>query len=196
MSINIYGIFCKTTWKVYYGSTTMTVAKRLIQHKISYGIFLKNSKARYCSSYEILKNNNYEIKLLEICDVENRYERESFYIRTFPCVNKVIPGRTKKDYMELYYKNNKETRNNYYKIWRENNKEKLKEYNKTYLENNKEELSEKRKEWREKNKEKIAEKLKEKYTCECESNLRKSDKVRHEKSIKHQNYIKNLNKVL
>ena len=45
------------------------------------------------------------------------------------------------------------------------------------------------KEYHETNKERISEKLKEKMTCECGSVYRKADKLRHEKSKKHLDYI-------
>jgi hypothetical protein len=49
---------------------------------------------------------------------------------------------------------------------------------KEYCEEHKEEIREKKKE-----------KRKEKMTCECGSIIRKSDKSKHLKTIKHKNYI-------
>jgi hypothetical protein len=116
----------------------------------------------YVSSFEILKNNNYEIKLLEECDNEIQMcEREDYYIINFPCVNKYrarVPGRTRKEY-------------------REANKEKISEYNKEYHEANRKQ---------------ILEKKKQKYICACGSTLTIRHKARHERSIKHQNYLKSL----
>jgi hypothetical protein len=44
------------------------------------------------------------------------------------------------------------------------------------------------------NKEQINRKSKrQKYLCDCGSELRISNKARHERSLKHQNYIQNLN---
>ena len=104
---NIYGILCKTTWKVYYGSTELTIERRLEIHEKDYKAYLKGYY-HYVSSYEVLKNNNYEIKLLEKCDNKiHMEEREGYYIRTFPCVNKCIPGRTMKEYNKQYREANK-----------------------------------------------------------------------------------------
>jgi hypothetical protein len=181
---NVYGIFCKTTWKVYYGSTALTLEKRLKSHEMDYKASL-NGYYKYVSSYEIIKNNNYEIKLLETCDDEIHMKiREGYYIRTFPCVNKVIPGRTRKE----YYEDNREEMKEYYKA----NKEKLTEKNKEYYKANKEKIAEKNKEYRETNKEKKEQKNKETYTCECGSISRKDGKARHEKSNKHKKYLENL----
>jgi hypothetical protein len=80
--------------------------------------------------------------------------REGHYIRELNCVNKVIPGRTGKQYNE----DNKEKRKEYYQ----------QNYNK------------------------IVEKRKETFICLCGSTLRKNDKARHEKSIKHQNHLKQM----
>ena len=156
---NVYGILCKTTWKVYYGSTELTVEERLEKHEISYRSYLKG-KCRYCSSYEIIKNNNYDIKLLEECDSKLQMcNREDYYIITFPCVNKYrarVPGRTKKE----YYQDNKEKILEKRKEYREANKEKMAEYHKEYYQNNKEKFSEQSKKYYEDNKEKILEKSK------------------------------------
>jgi len=178
---NIYGIFCKTTYRVYYGKTTETIKERLQKHKDDYKSYLKGN-SHYITAYEIIKNNNYEIKLLETCDNKNHMkEREGYYIRTFPCVNKNIPGRTK----EQYYQDNREKileeRKEYYK----ENKEKKKEWR----EDNKVKISEYRKEYYEENRETILEKQKEKYTCACGSSITKQGKSQHEESIKHKKYL-------
>lgn len=153
--INIYGIFCKTTWKVYYGSTKQNINRRLSEHKSNYNRYL-NGKREYGTSFEVIKNNNYEIRLLETCNQENKSDRESFYIRNFDCVNKNIPNRKSKEY--------ERTRKEYHKKWYEQNKEKIKqtiskdkknEYNKKYYLQNKEKMLRYQKEYTDNNKEKI-----------------------------------------
>ena len=56
----------------------------------------------------------------------------------------------------------------------------------------KEQKKENDREYREKNRDILREKAREKFTCECGTTLRKSDKARHNRSIKHQNYIQSL----
>ena len=105
------------------------------------------------------------------------------------CVNKFIPGRTKKE----YYEANKEKRKEYYKEYREANKEKNKEYREINKEKRKEyrEINkDKMKEYYQENKEKILSRQKEKITCDCGSILRQGDKARHNRTTKHQNFIK------
>jgi len=91
-------------------------------------------------------------------------------------------------------------REDYYRKYREENKEKIKEHNKEYKENNKEKIKEKGKEYREENKDKrkeyyiqnkdkINEQRTEKIECICGSIFRRSDKIQHENTKKHNNYI-------
>ncbi|NDD86081.1 hypothetical protein EB118_26265 [bacterium] len=56
-------------------------------------------------------------------------------------------------------------------------------------------MTEYHKNYRDVNKSIIAEKGKIKYTCICGSTLRKSDKSRHEKSLKHMNYCASVSAV-
>ena len=63
-----------------------------------------------------------------------------------------------------------------------------KEYLKKYYEENKEKISKKQKIYREENKEKV----KETITCVCGSCYRKTHKNRHEKTHKHQSFLKSI----
>ena len=60
------------------------------------------------------------------------------------------------------------------KIWRENNLEKYRENNKEYYENNKE-------------------KLNEHHMCECGKSYTLHNKLRHERSNRHQKYLESQN---
>jgi len=66
------------------------------------------------------------------------------------------------------------------------------DYNRKYQEIHKEEIVERKKKYYKEHKEEIAEKQKEKYTCDCGSTLNKAKKTRHEKTLKHINYLKSL----
>ena len=112
MQFNVYKLTCNETGLVYYGSTRETLNKRLSKHKNNYKRYLEGTEKDYCTSYEVLKNNNYKIELLETCDdVYHMIKRETYYFDNFECVNKRrpdVPGRTRKE-------------------WREANKEKISE---------------------------------------------------------------------
>ena len=75
----------------YIGSTSQTINQRLSKHKNNYKNFL-NGKYRYCSSFEILKQNEkpFRIEMLEEIEYENRkdlFDLESKYINENNCVN-------------------------------------------------------------------------------------------------------------
>jgi dsDNA-binding SOS-regulon protein len=93
---------------------------------------------------------------------------------------------------KIYYDEHKEEIVEKDKLKYQKNKEHITERNKIYRDTNKEHIAEKGKEWYEANKEQICEKKKEKFECDCGSICRKSDKVRHERSQKHQNWLKSL----
>jgi hypothetical protein len=66
------------------------------------------------------------------------------------------------------------------------NKERIQQYR----ENNKDIIKDKKSSYYEKHKKDISEKRKIKYKCECGSEIGRSDKAKHERSQKHQNYLK------
>jgi len=96
----IYAIICNKTDKRYIGSTREKyLSRRLARHTYCYKAYLGNGK-RYTTSFEIIKNDDYRIELLENFPCETKYElekRERFYIETLDCVNKIIPTRTSKE---------------------------------------------------------------------------------------------------
>ncbi len=103
----VYKIVCKTTNKQYIGSTIYPLKFRLQKHEKAYIGHLRDPiKVNYCASFDILKENNYEILLLELNEYETRnelLEHEKHYIQTLEnVVNRYIPSRTPKE----YYKDN------------------------------------------------------------------------------------------
>ena len=80
-----------------------------------------------------------------------------------------------------YYENNKE----HQKKYQETNKEKIMNIKKKYYETHKQIINEKVYEYNELNKEK----LKEKITCECGSMFLRRAKLRHERTIRHCQFI-------
>lgn len=163
----IYKIKCNITGQIYIGSTCeKTLSRRLSGHVRNYKDYL-NGKYNNVSSFKIIENGDYYIVLLESVNCENNDElkaRERFHIENNICVNKVIPGRTLKE----YYQDNKEK----FKEYRDANKEKIKEYRQTNIE-------------------KIKDRQKEKITCECGSTFNRQCKARHLRTAKHCQYIKN-----
>ena len=97
----------------YYGHTTMTLEQRKDVHISDVN---RGEKRRQCTSSQIILAGNFEIVLLEEYPCSNKKEvqkRERWWIENHECVNKQIPGRTKKE-------------------WRDDNKVKIAEYQKAY----------------------------------------------------------------
>jgi hypothetical protein len=114
--IKIYRIIDNTNGNIYIGKTKQKyLCDRLSSHK----------SLKDCSSREILKNEDYKIELIEETDDINR---ERYWILNTNCINKQIPGRTRKEYKE----DNREEILQYQSEYRENNKKKAKEYKTEY----------------------------------------------------------------
>ena len=165
---------------VYFGSTTKEyLSQRMATHKNKFKMWT-NGQKYYIKSFELFEKygfDNCKIILLENVNANSKDEllaRESYYIRNFKCVNKVIPNRTKKEYSKEYNIKNKDKNIEYQKDYQKKNKEKISIRKKAYDEENKE-------------------KRKVKITCECGSVCRKYEIRRHEKSKKHIDFINNQN---
>lgn len=162
---------------VYYGSTILKLNKRLSQHR--YDCLNKN-----ISSKILFNTENYKIELVELYSCESKKqlcEREGWYIQNNDCINKLIAGRTVKEYLKEYRKLNKQ----YYK-----------EYSKEYRKLNKDKINQKHKEYYKLNKNKdIWKKAKEKVKCECGAILSRGNLIAHKKTKKHLNYSSSSNPI-
>jgi hypothetical protein len=145
---------------IYYGSTK-DLKIRMNKHKCL--------KTNDCTSKKIIERGNYEVAILETYENIDEYdlvERERWYILNKPCINKIVPHRTRAEYYQdnkeklaEYYQDNKEKIAEQHKEYYQDNKEKIAEQHKEYYQNNKEKIAE----YRQDNKEKIAEQKKEYY---------------------------------
>jgi hypothetical protein len=119
----IYTIRSPHTEKIYIGSTCQRMSKRLYTHRHNYKAY-KNGTSTYITSYKILELGDEYIELLEAYPCNSRIElhkREGELIREYKdiCVNKIIAGRTRKE----YYEDNIE----HAKKYRQDNKEYIKQ---------------------------------------------------------------------
>ena len=99
----IYKIVSNYTDKIYIGSTSQILSKRIYAHRKTYQYYYDNNKGNYITSYELIKLGEIDIILIENYKCENREElksRERYYIELNKeiCVNKNIPSRTIKEY--------------------------------------------------------------------------------------------------
>ena len=117
----IYVIICNKTGLKYYGSTTISLSMRLSIHK-----YMMNKTTKNLSSFEVLKNNDYKIELVENFPCQSKddlFEREKYYIQNNECTNKRIPSRGIKE----WYNDNKNEILQQKKEYYQSNKEILKQ---------------------------------------------------------------------
>ena len=135
----IYKIVCNTTGLQYIGSTCNPyLSTRLAGHRSDYKRYLQK-KHNFISSFEVLKNENYEIILIENCPCETKdqlHARERFHIENNDCVNMIknVGLMNALGYVEYKKQSNKQ--------YRTANKEKIAEYKKQYRAMNKEKIAE------------------------------------------------------
>jgi len=146
---------------------------------------------------------------------EEHKEELSLYFKNYREENKEELKKYKKDHYEdnkekilikskQYREEHKEELSLYFKNYREENKEKIKKYQKDHYEEHKEEIDnykkkwyfsnknriiEKNKKYKEEHRKEISERHKQKITCECGSVITICNKLRHERSQKHQDFI-------
>ena len=173
----IYMIRCNTTKHIYIGSTTKRyLSERLGEHNAQYKCWT-GGKTSYVASFDIIKNNNYVILLVELYPCKSNDElrmREQYHIELSPdCFNRNRAYATEeqtKEYYKKYYETNKEA-----------NKEQKKERNKEYYENNKEQLQEYRNS--------IKARVQQKNDCTCGGKYTTQHLSNHLKSKKHVNSL-------
>jgi len=92
----IYCIKSYNTDKIYIGSTCRSLSQRFSEHKSHYKSGKLKSNSKYIFDYD-----NAYIELIKETPCNNLMELrkyEHYYIRKMECVNKNIPGRTRKQY--------------------------------------------------------------------------------------------------
>jgi len=194
----IYKLIDNTNGNIYIGSTCTSLKERLQGHKDNY-LEHKKKVNNGSTSYNIIKNNDYKIELLENFPCKSKQEllnKEREYIENNKCINIVRPIIThqemldndkkwrtnNKDKLKIYrqndYKKHKDKILEKHKIYYESNKDKLAEQKKIYYEANKDKLAEKKKIYYEANKDKLAEQMKNYYEANKDKiNKRNSEKI-------------------
>ena len=199
----IYKIVNDENDNFYIGSTIQPLYKRMYHHRCKdHSCMSKNLGVDLKDCIIVLVEN------IQCKDKDELLRKERYYIEKYKkeglnIVNKIIPGRTKKEYYEdnkdkivkrkkEHYEKNKDEiskkKINHY----EKNKELYKKKLKDYYENNKEKIKKDNKEYREKTKEKESERRKEKITCECGAIIQKCNN-RHKKTKVHIKFLQSNN---
>jgi len=126
----IYAIVDNTTGARYIGSTTQALQLRLIHHKSDFKLY-RDGKYHYVTSFQILKNGDYRIVLLEEVRCTTRKElesRERHHIESNDCINKIVPCRTDNE----YYQANRERILEQKREYHEANRERINKYKREY----------------------------------------------------------------
>lgn len=92
----IYKITDNTNDNVYYGSTIRKLSERKAEHKYQYKQYCEGKRG-FTTAYDILKNNDWKIELVEEC-TDDLVKRERWYIENNECLNKRVEGRNLQEY--------------------------------------------------------------------------------------------------
>jgi len=180
----IYKLIDNTNGNVYIGSTCKLLKERLKGHRDKY---TQNKKGN--SSFDIIKNNDYKIELLEYFPCKSKQEllrKEREYIENNKCLNKLRPIISNQEMLDIA----KQRSNEYHK----NNRDKILKKQKIYREANKDKIAEKHKIYRDANKDKLKEIRQKKIQCNiCNSTITRGKVAQHKRSQKCQNYKKRFN---
>lgn len=126
----IYKITDVGRTECYIGSTTSTLSARMAQHRAQYKGW-KEGKWQRVSSFDLFDKHgaeNCSIELIEAHPCKNKDElrrREGHYIKKTVCVNKVVAGRSQKQWVE----ENKDRIARTVKAYHEANKDKIRAHN-------------------------------------------------------------------
>ncbi len=178
--IYIYKIVCNKTGEVYIGSTLNTI-KRKCEHK----------QRKSCASNQIINRNDWSFIVIETFNTKFKLIqllKEKWYLDTIPNINmkraltvnnmrKNIKKISDKKYRVKNIDKINVQRKAHYQLTKDEKRDEKNARNRLY---------------RKENKERLSLKLKEKYTCICGCKIRRDSKSKHERSLKHLDYIKKL----
>ena len=132
----IYKIVDNTNGNIYVGSTCeASLCRRIQKHKGAYKSWLKGNRQGKVRSFEILKNNDYKIILLENCPCETKDQllaREQHWIDSLVCINKNNAYHCKLEYDRKWRDKNREKIRLSNLKFNEKNKDKKRAQNKLY----------------------------------------------------------------
>lgn len=125
----------------YIGCTTTTLKQRFHNHKSNYKAWKEKKSLSFCSSFKLFDKFGFEncVALeIEYCAIENKRDREKYWINSMPCINTYKLNFDNVEYHIEYqkqqYKLNAEKLREYhkqrYKLNAENKKEYMREYRK------------------------------------------------------------------
>lgn len=177
--------------RVYIGSTIQDLSKRMASHRCDYNRF-KNGKAGFVSVYAMFDEfttSNCKIELIEDypCTSLNELQRrEGYHIMQHECINKLVAGRTYKEWLQENLELSKERE----RRWRSEHKDHIQQRDKLYYELNKESILERHKQHYDDNKETILAKQNEYYHRNKNKNHEKHKQYRIDNKEKCNTYCR------
>ena len=217
----IYKIVSDQTEDVYVGSTIQPLYARIHGHKkdMIKGHYCSSHEIMKHGDYRIVLIENYPCDSNEQKLGREYYWIKEYRRQCINIVNKQCPGRNIKQWYEdnrdeilakakEYRENNRDEISAKSKEYRESNRDEISERKKDYYKNsrdklalkqkkqyesNRDQILAKQKAYGEANKDAILEKRKSAtFTCGCGSTCRQCDKARHERTIIHMKWAKNI----
>ena len=178
----IYKLFEEETGYFYIGSTCQSLSKRYYTHKCD---AIRQPERKVYKCYNSLGWENVKITLIEEHFLDNKEQllREEnrvieMYLNDEKCLNSKRAIFNEEEY--------KKEQNIKHKIYNKNNPERYKQWNHTYYEKNKDKL----KNYYDENRESVLQRMNERYICGCGAENSHCNRRRHERSKKHQTWLK------
>ena len=191
----IYKICDSAYTKCYYGSTIEPLCKRIARHRSMYRKFKSEGghKVTVYTLFDEFGIDSCKIELVELFPCASKMElekKEGEYIRTNECVNKMIMGRTMKEYMKEYREKNKEQISKQFKESYDTHKDRIHAKHKEWLEKHADQVQDTAKRYYIANKERIQSRHVESYTCDiCGGKYPHRSKSTHFHTKLHQNAL-------
>ena len=176
----IYKITSPNTEKVYVGSTTGTLHKRFIDHRSDYKGFCKGISGKaHTRSFDVIEHGDAQITLIYEGIFNTKaelYRLEGETMQSIEnCCNKMIMGRTRREYRDEYAVNNRDF---------------IKEHKHVSYEKHRESTLTRVNAYTERNRDIIRDRQNEKHICEiCQYEYTRANKARHIKSARHIEHI-------
>ena len=172
----IYKITSPNTDKVYVGSTTGTLHKRMIKHKSEYTQFINGvGRLDHIRSFDVIEHGDAQMTLIYEGIFNTKAELFRLEGETMQsienCCNKMLMGRTRREYRDEYDVTHRDF---------------IKERKHVSYEKHRESTLTRVNAYAEQNRDKIRDRQNEKHICEiCQYELTRSNKARHIKTARH-----------
>ena len=202
---HFYKIVCRdlNICDIYVGHTTDFITRKNCHKRVCNN---PNSKNYNLPLYKFIRDNqgwdNFDMILIETQCLNSSLEaikRERELIEELkPSLNKLIPFRTdeeKKEMKDKWVEENKDRIQEYKHNWHYENRDRICSQKKAKYQQNRDEIIAKHKQYYETNIDELRQIRNRKCNCECGDTYTYANKRRHERSNKHQNYLKTLEPV-